>query len=151
MQKGAAAPFVLTDTFRLFRDVRFQVAEVASGRWRWRWLPAARWRYAMGEERARVALKIAASANEQTRYGLHFIPQRRQHRLAFVRFADLFIRAQGQQNFGDLTDQVHLLYINTTLLPVELRPSLFRRASLVAMTLFYGFFVTLSVSHLLSR
>ena len=46
---------------------------------------------------------------------------------------------------------VHLLYINTTLLPVELRPSLFRRASLVAMTLFYGFFVTLSASHLLSR
>lgn len=45
---------------------------------------------------------------------------------------------------------LHLLYINTTLLPVALRPSSWRRAALVAMALFYGFFVTLSVTRLLS-
>ena len=44
---------------------------------------------------------------------------------------------------------LHLLYINTRLLPPALRPSLFRRATLVAMVLFYGFFVTLSVSRLI--
>ena len=42
----------------------------------------------------------------------------------------------------------HLLYINTRLLPPALRPSLVRRAVLVAMVLFYGFFVTLSASRL---
>lgn len=45
---------------------------------------------------------------------------------------------------------MHLLYINTTLLPAELRPSWARRAALVAMALFYGFFVTLSLSRVLS-
>ncbi|MBA3639202.1 MAG: Nramp family divalent metal transporter [Acidobacteria bacterium] len=40
---------------------------------------------------------------------------------------------------------LHLLYINTRLLPLELRPPLWRRASLVAMSLFYGFFVSLSL------
>jgi hypothetical protein len=45
---------------------------------------------------------------------------------------------------------LHLLYINTTLLPAEIRPPLWRRAALIMMTLFYGFFVTLSVSRLLS-
>jgi len=39
---------------------------------------------------------------------------------------------------------LHLLYINTRLLPVALRPPLWRRASLVGMSLFYGFFVSLS-------
>src|SRR5688500_5901615 len=43
---------------------------------------------------------------------------------------------------------LHLLYINTRLLPVALRPSLFRRATLVGMVIFYGFFVTLSASRL---
>jgi hypothetical protein len=46
---------------------------------------------------------------------------------------------------------LHLLYINTTLLPRELRPSYGRRAALVGMAVFYGFFVTLSFSRLLSR
>ena len=45
---------------------------------------------------------------------------------------------------------LHLLYINTTLLPVELRPSLARRTALVGMALFYGFFTTLSLQRLLS-
>jgi len=43
---------------------------------------------------------------------------------------------------------LHLLYINTRLLPRELRPATWRRATLVAMSLFYGFFVTLSVRSL---
>ena len=38
----------------------------------------------------------------------------------------------------------HLLYINTRLLPPHVRPPLWRRLALVAMTLFYGFFVALS-------
>ena len=40
---------------------------------------------------------------------------------------------------------VHLLYINTRLLPEHVRPPLWRRAALVAMALFYGFFVTVSI------
>jgi len=43
---------------------------------------------------------------------------------------------------------LHLLYVNTTLLPQELRPSLWQRAGLVATALFYGFFVTLWLAHL---
>jgi len=38
---------------------------------------------------------------------------------------------------------IHILYVNTTLLPKELRPSLWRRAALVGMAIFYGFFVVL--------
>jgi len=37
----------------------------------------------------------------------------------------------------------HLLYVNTHLLPVELRPPLWRRLALVALALFYGLFLTL--------
>jgi hypothetical protein len=44
---------------------------------------------------------------------------------------------------------LHLLYINTRLLPPHLRPPRWRRAALVGMALFYGFFVGLSVSTLL--
>jgi hypothetical protein len=40
---------------------------------------------------------------------------------------------------------LHLLYINTRLLPEHVRPPLWRRAALVGMALFYGFFVTMSV------
>ncbi|MEX2177087.1 MAG: Nramp family divalent metal transporter [Gemmatimonadaceae bacterium] len=43
---------------------------------------------------------------------------------------------------------LHLLYINTTLLPPELRPPMWRRAALVTMAVFYGFFVTLSALYL---
>jgi hypothetical protein len=45
---------------------------------------------------------------------------------------------------------LHLLYINSTLLPPELRPSMPRRMVLVAMALFYGFFTYLSIQRLLS-
>jgi hypothetical protein len=40
---------------------------------------------------------------------------------------------------------LHLLYVNTRLLPRELRPPLWRRVALVAMALFYAFFVVLSL------
>lgn len=43
---------------------------------------------------------------------------------------------------------LHILYVNTTLLPPELRPPLWRRIALVALSLFYGFFVTLWISTL---
>ncbi len=46
---------------------------------------------------------------------------------------------------------VHLLYVNTRLLPVELRPPMWRRLALVALALFYGFFLTLWVTSLLGR
>jgi hypothetical protein len=38
---------------------------------------------------------------------------------------------------------MHLLYLNTHVLPVALRPPMWRRVALVGMALFYGFFVTL--------
>jgi len=44
---------------------------------------------------------------------------------------------------------LHLLYINTRLLPRELRPSRWRRVALVCTALFYGFFVVLSARSLL--
>jgi len=40
---------------------------------------------------------------------------------------------------------LHLLYVNTRILPVHVRPPMWRRASLVAMALFYGVFVVLSL------
>lgn len=45
---------------------------------------------------------------------------------------------------------LHLLYINTRLLPAAVRPPLWRRAALVATALFYGVFVTLSVRSLIA-
>ena len=45
---------------------------------------------------------------------------------------------------------LHILYVNTRLLPPELRPPLWRRAALVATSLFYGFFVTLWLSSLIA-
>ena len=44
---------------------------------------------------------------------------------------------------------IHLLYVNVRLLPVELRPPMWRRASLVLMTIFYSFFFALSLSSFL--
>ena len=40
---------------------------------------------------------------------------------------------------------LHLLYVNTRLLPPEVRPSRWRRGVLVAMAFFYGFFVAHSI------
>ncbi len=39
---------------------------------------------------------------------------------------------------------LHLLYVNTRLLPEHVRPPMWRRVGLVAMSLFYGFFVVRS-------
>ncbi len=44
-----------------------------------------------------------------------------------------------------VVSSLHLLYINTRLLPEALRPPMWRRASLVATSLFYGAFVILWV------
>ena len=40
---------------------------------------------------------------------------------------------------------LHLLYVNTRLLPPHVRPPMWRRAALVGVALFYGYFVTLSI------
>jgi hypothetical protein len=40
-----------------------------------------------------------------------------------------------------IISSLHLLYVNTRLLPVELRPPMWRRLALVALSLFYGFFL----------
>jgi Mn2+/Fe2+ NRAMP family transporter len=45
---------------------------------------------------------------------------------------------------------LHLLYVNTRLLPRELRPPAWRRAALVGVALFYGLFAALSVASLAS-
>ncbi len=42
-----------------------------------------------------------------------------------------------------IISSLHLLYVNTRLLPVELRPPLWRRVALVALAIFYGLFLTL--------
>ncbi|MCM3879370.1 MAG: Nramp family divalent metal transporter [Vicinamibacterales bacterium] len=44
---------------------------------------------------------------------------------------------------------LHLLYVNTRLLPRALHPPLWRRVALVAMACFYGFFAVLSIRTLL--
>ena len=43
---------------------------------------------------------------------------------------------------------LHLLYLNARLLPLALRPPLWRRVALVGIAVFYGFFVALSVRSL---
>jgi hypothetical protein len=43
---------------------------------------------------------------------------------------------------------VHLLYVNTRLLPPHVRPPMWRRAALVGVALFYGFFVLLALGAL---
>jgi hypothetical protein len=40
----------------------------------------------------------------------------------------------------------HLLYVNTRILPEHVRPPMWRRVALVAMTVFYAFFVALSIA-----
>ena len=52
--------------------------------------------------------------------------------------------------FVFIVASLHLLYINTRLLPPHVRPPMWRRAALVGMSLFYGFFVTFSLRSLWS-
>ncbi len=42
----------------------------------------------------------------------------------------------------------HLLYVNTCILPTHVRPPMWRRVALVAMAVFYGFFVLRSIASL---
>ncbi|MEK6301290.1 MAG: Nramp family divalent metal transporter [Acidobacteriota bacterium] len=44
---------------------------------------------------------------------------------------------------------IHILYVNTTLLPKELRPSIWRKAALVGVAVFYGGFIALWISSLI--
>ncbi|HWP02891.1 MAG TPA: hypothetical protein VNL96_05505, partial [Gemmatimonadaceae bacterium] len=46
---------------------------------------------------------------------------------------------------------VHLLYVNTRLLPEHVRPGLWPRVGLVMLVAFYGFFSTLAFASLLDR
>jgi hypothetical protein len=48
-----------------------------------------------------------------------------------------------------IISSLHLLYINTTLLPPELRPPMSRRIALVALSVFYGLFLGLWLGSLL--
>ena len=50
-----------------------------------------------------------------------------------------------------IVSSFHLLYVNTRLLPVGLRPPLWRRLSLVALALFYGLFLTMWLWSLLVK
>jgi hypothetical protein len=66
-----------------------------------------------------------------------------------LRLAQPFLLLQIGANMAGVVfviASLHLLYINTKLLPEHIRPPMWRRAALVFMAIFYGFFVTLSVS-----
>src|SRR5688572_13757267 len=55
----------------------------------------------------------------------------------------LLILSANMAGIVFIISSLHLLYVNTRLLPVELRPPMWRRLALVALALFYGFFLTL--------
>jgi hypothetical protein len=64
-----------------------------------------------------------------------------------LRLAQPFLLLQIGANMAGFVlviASVHLLYVNTRLLPEHVRPPMWRRAGLVVMSLFYGFFVTRS-------
>jgi hypothetical protein len=70
-----------------------------------------------------------------------------------LRFAQPIILLQIGANMAGfvlVVGSIHLLYINTHLLPTQIRPPMWRRVMLVAMTLFYGFFVVRSFATLLT-
>lgn len=69
-----------------------------------------------------------------------------------LRLAQPIVLLQLGANIGGLifiVASLHLLYVNTRLLPPPVRPPLWRRAALVGVALFYGLFVALSLSTLL--
>ncbi|HEY8165070.1 MAG TPA: Nramp family divalent metal transporter [Gemmatimonadaceae bacterium] len=53
--------------------------------------------------------------------------------------------AANVAGFVLIISSIQLLYVNTRLLPVELRPPMWRRAALVVTALFYSFFLALSI------
>ena len=61
----------------------------------------------------------------------------------------LIMAAANIASFVFTIASIHLLYINTRLLPEGLRPPMWRRVVLVAMSAFYGFFTLLSLSALM--
>jgi hypothetical protein len=66
-----------------------------------------------------------------------------------LRLAQPFFLLQIGANvagFIFIVSSLHVLYINTRLLPRELRPPLWRRIALVVMALFYSTFLALSIS-----
>ena len=72
--------------------------------------------------------------------------------LIALRLAQPFFLLQLGANMAGVVfiiSSIHLLYVNTTLLPKELRPSIGRRACLIAMAVFYGFFVVLWIGSIL--
>ena len=62
-----------------------------------------------------------------------------------MRLRPVFILQLGANVAGIvfIIGSLHLLYVNTTLLPQALRPPLWRRLALVVMALFYGVFVAM--------
>ncbi len=72
--------------------------------------------------------------------------------LIALRLAQPIMLLQLGANMGGIVfiiASIHILHVNTTLLPKELRPPLWRRAALVCMSIFYGMFVLLWVRSLL--
>jgi hypothetical protein len=70
-----------------------------------------------------------------------------------LRLAQPFLLLQIGANMAGVVlviSSVHLLYVNTRLLPEHIRPPMWRRAALVVMALFYGFFVVRSFATLLA-
>jgi hypothetical protein len=70
-----------------------------------------------------------------------------------LRLAQPFLLLQVGANMAGLAlviGSVHLLYVNTRLLPEHVRPPMWRRVALVVMALFYGFFVVRSFGALLA-
>jgi hypothetical protein len=69
-----------------------------------------------------------------------------------LRLAQPLVLLQIGANIGGaifVIASLHLLYLNTRVLPAALRPPLWRRLALVAMALFYGFFAFLVARYLL--
>jgi hypothetical protein len=65
-----------------------------------------------------------------------------------LRLAQPFFLLQIGANvagFIFIVASLHLLYINTRLLPEQIRPPLWRRAALIAMAIFYSVFLVLSI------
>ena len=69
-----------------------------------------------------------------------------------LRLAQPFLLLQIGANMAGLVlviGSIHLLYVNTRLLPEHVRPPMWRRVALVGMAIFYGFFVVRSFGALL--
>jgi hypothetical protein len=70
-----------------------------------------------------------------------------------LRLAQPFLLLQIAANMAGAVFTVaslHLLYVNTRLLPAHIRPPMWRRLALVAMSIFYAVFVFRSIGGLLA-